>query len=256
MTDNRLKILLTNDDGVNADGLLYLQEELKKLGSVIVVAPHSQKSASSHSISLNQSFQIAELDENRFALKGTPADCVMFAIKKMMETPPDIVVSGINCGPNLGDDIIYSGTVAGAREGSLNGILSFAFSLVSGNDDDTLRHAADFARKLISRIQSFEPHPGSLFNVNIPGGSPDKFRFTCQGTKRFEGNIEEFIERGQGRVYRVTRGEVQWENEPNTDMAAVNEGIVSVTPLHSDQTDYRETEYLIKKNLKKESPSK
>ncbi len=138
MTDNRLKILLTNDDGVNADGLLYLQEELQKLGSVIVVAPHSQKSASSHSISLNQSFQIAELDENRFALKGTPADCVMFAIKKMMETPPDIVVSGINCGPNLGDDIIYSGTVAGAREGSLNGILSFAFSLVSGNDDDTL----------------------------------------------------------------------------------------------------------------------
>jgi 5'/3'-nucleotidase len=256
MTDNGLNILLTNDDGVNADGLLYLQEELQKLGSVLVVAPHSQKSASSHSISLNQSFQIAELDENRFALKGTPADCVMFAIKKMMETPPDIVVSGINSGPNLGDDIIYSGTVAGAREGSLNGILSFAFSLVSGNSDDTLRHAADFARKLISRILSFEPHPGSLFNVNIPEGAPDKFRFTCQGTKRFEGNIEEFIERGQGRVYRVTRGEVQWDIEPNTDVEAVNEKIVSVTPLHSDQTDYRETEYLIKKNLKKESPSK
>ena len=101
MADNELNILLTNDDGVNADGLLYLQEELQKLGRVTVVAPHRQKSGASHSISLNQSFQIAEIARNRFALKGTPADCVMFALKKMMETPPDLVISGLNHGPNM-----------------------------------------------------------------------------------------------------------------------------------------------------------
>ena len=256
MADNRLNILLTNDDGVNADGLLYLQEELQKLGRVTVVAPHSEKSGASHSISLNQTFQIAELDTNRFALRGTPADCVMFAIKKMMDSLPDIVVSGINHGPNMGDDIIYSGTVAGAREGALNGILSFAFSIAGETGDDTFRYAAGFARKLITRIQSYELPPGSLFNVNIPGGSPTRFRFTCQGTKRFEGNIEEFIERGQGRVYRVTRGESDWKPEPDTDLAAVSEGIVSVTPLHCDQTDYRQTEFLIRKNLQKEPPLK
>ena len=88
-----------------------------------------------------------------------------------------------------------------------------------------------------------KPRPGSLFNVNIPGGSPSRFRFTCQGTKRFEGNIEEFIERGQGRVYQVTRGESDWKPEPDTDLAAVSEGIVSVTPLHCDQTDYRRQNY-------------
>lgn len=256
MAANELNILLTNDDGVNAEGLHYLEEELQKLGKVTVVAPHKQKSGSSHSISLNQSFQIAEIAKNRFALKGTPADCVMFALKRMMDTPPDLVISGINNGPNMGDDIIYSGTVAGAREGSLNGILSFAFSMAGEISEKTFCDAAQFARKLITRIQSFEPSPGSLFNVNIPDGSPSRFRFTCQGTKRFEGNIEEFIERGQGRVYQVTRGEYEWKPEPDTDLAAVSEGIVSVTPLHCDQTDYRQTENLIRKNLQKDPPRK
>ncbi len=256
MAKNGLKILLTNDDGVNAEGILFLEEELHKLGRVTVVAPHKEKSGASHSISLNQTFQIAELYHNRFALKGTPADCVMFAIKRLMEEPPDLVISGINHGPNLGNDILYSGTVAGAREGSLNGILSFAFSITSGYDDEAFTSAARFARDLIPRIMSYEPRPGSLFNVNIPGGNPTRFRFTCQGTKQFEGNIEEFVERGKGRVYRVVRGESDWHPEPESDLAAISEGIVSVTPLHCDQTDYKETERLIKKHLKKDSSRK
>jgi 5'-nucleotidase len=256
MASNGLNILLTNDDGVNSEGLHYMEEELQKLGRVTIVAPHQQKSGSSHSISLNQSYQIAEIGKNRYALKGTPADCVMFAIKKMFEAPPDLVVSGINHGPNLGDDLIYSGTVAGAREGALNGILSFAFSLAGEINEKSFCNAAIFSRKLITRIQSFKPQPKSLFNVNIPSGSPTKFRFTCQGTKRFEGNIEEFIERGQGRVYQVTRGESDWKPEPDTDLAAISEGIVSVTPLHCDQTDYRQAEILIKKNLRKDPPRK
>ncbi len=256
MADSKLNILLTNDDGVSAEGLTCLQEEMLKLGRVTVVAPHQEKSASSHSISMNQTFQIAELEENRFALKGTPADCVMFAIKRMMENPPDLVVSGINHGGNLGDDVIYSGTVGGAREGSLNGILSFAVSLAGAPNQESLRYAADFTRKLIMRIRSYDPHPGSLFNVNIPDGFPTGFRFTSQSSKQFEGNIEELIERGQGRVYRVVRGPEDWKPEPNTDLAAISEGLVSVTPLHFDQTDYGEIEYLIRKSLKKESPGK
>jgi len=251
MAENERTILLTNDDGINAEGLAYLEKELAKLGRVTVVAPHQEKSASSHSISLNQTFQIAELGENRFALKGTPADCVMFAIKKLLETPPDLVVSGINHGANLGDDIIYSGTVAAAREGALNGILSFAFSLTGGHDDTSFSHAAAFAGKLIPTITALEPRAGSLFNVNIPQGFPTQFRFTCQSSKQFEGTIEEFLERGRGRVYRVVRGQADWQPEPNSDLAAISEGIVSVTPLHCDQTDYSDVDYLIRKNLQK-----
>jgi len=256
MDGNGLKILLTNDDGVNSEGLLFLEEELHKLGKVTVVAPHKERSGASHSISLNQTFQIAELYHHRFALKGTPADCVMFAVKKLLEEPPDLVVSGINHGPNMGDDILYSGTVAGAREGALNGITSFAFSVTSLFDDETLGYAARFARDLIPRIMSLDLRPGSLFNVNIPPGEPASFRFTCQGSKQFEGTIEEFVERGKGRVYRVVRGDSDWKPEPQSDLAAISQGVVSVTPLHCDQTDYKETERLIKKYLKKDSSRK
>ena len=256
MAENGLNILLTNDDGINSEGLLFLEEELHKLGKVTVVAPHKEKSGASHSISLNQTYQIAELYHNRFALKGTPADCVMFAIKKLMEKPPDLVVSGINHGPNLGDDIVYSGTVAGAREGALNGIISFAFSVTAIFDEETFTHAARFARNLIPRIMSCDLRPGSLFNVNIPPGKPSSFRFTCQGSKQFEGTIEEFVERGKGRVYRVVRGDSDWTPEPESDLAAISQGVVSVTPLHCDQTDYKETERLIKIHLKKDSSRK
>jgi len=256
MAERELNILLTNDDGVNAEGLICLQRELRTLGKVITVAPHQEKSGASHSISLNQAFQIAEISENRYALKGSPADCVMFAIKKMLESPPDLVVSGINHGANLGDDVVYSGTVAGAREGALSGILSFAISQTGLPSDETLNRAACFSTKLISRIISYQPPAGSLFNINIPDSNPSSFRFTKQSSKKFKGNIEEFIERGQGRVYRVVRGEEEWTPEPNTDLEAIGEGVVSVTPLQFDQTDYRTAEYLIRKHLKKEPPRK
>lgn len=256
MSEKDLNILITNDDGINAEGLRYLEEEMRGLGKVTVVAPHRERSASSHSISLNQTFQIAEVGEDRFALKGTPADCVMFAIKKMLPKPPDLVLSGINPGGNLGEDVIYSGTVAGAREGSMNGITSFAISLLGAPEEKNFRHAAVFTRKLVLNIKELNPAPGSLFNVNIPESLPTSFRFTSQSFKRFEGSIEEFIERGMGRVYRVTRGTSDWKPEPESDLAAVSEGVVSVTPLHCDQTDYRTAKSLIKKALRKEGSLK
>lgn len=256
MAERELNILLTNDDGVNSEGLLCLQRELRTLGKVITVAPHQEKSGASHSISLNQTYQIAELSEDRFALKGSPVDCVMFAIKKMMDNPPDLVVSGINHGANLGDDVVYSGTVAAAREGALNGILSFAISLTGMPTTEALNQAACFSCKLIPRIISYQPQPGSLFNVNIPDSNPSSFRFTRQSSKQFKGHIEEFIERGQGRVYRVVRGEEEWNPEPNSDVEAIGEGVVSVTPLQFDQTDYKAAEYLIRRHLKKERPRK
>lgn len=235
----KLNILVTNDDGAQARGLVALKETLAEFGSVIVVAPYDERSAVSHGLTLHHPIRTIEIEKNHYALTGTPADCVLFALRQILPRPPDLVVSGINHGANLGDDILYSGTVAGAREASLNGIPSIAISLVAGKTTKNFEPAAAFARLLIQELFPERIPPGTFLNVNVPEGDPETYRFTRQGSKRAASTIHEKTD-PQGRTYYwIGPDESEWIVEADTDYQAIQEGVVSVTPLHRDQTDYR-----------------
>ncbi len=240
MAKTDLQILLTNDDGAEAPGLLALKDALSALGTVTVVAPYDERSAVSHGVTIHYPLRLIEIGKRHYALTGTPADCVIFAVRKLFSKPPDLVVSGINPGPNLGVDILYSGTVAGAREATLNRIPAIAASLVTYNAHPNFGPAAEFIRRLILKLYPQDMPVGGFLNVNVPEGKPNKgFRFTRQGTKRAISSIEEKSD-PRGRTYFwIGRDQSEWIVETDTDYEAVRAGVVSVTPLHRDQTDYR-----------------
>ncbi len=229
-------ILLTNDDGSQAEGLRALKEELLTVGTVVVVAPDEERSGVSQALTIHQPIRVLEVSKNHYALTGTPTDCVLFALRKLLTHPPDLVVSGINDGPNLGDDVIYSGTVAAAREAALHQITAFAFSLVTHRKKPSFAYGARFARRL---IQELEPvSEGSFLNVNIPEGKPEAYRFTRQGSRVVSSSIEEKQDPRGRKYYWIGRNKSEWLVEADSDYEAVRQGLVSVTPLQRDQTDY------------------
>lgn len=229
-------VLLTNDDGVRAEGLLALKRELSGWGRVVVVAPSEERSAVSQGLTIHRPLRVFEVSESHYSLTGTPADCVIFALRKMLPRFPDLVVSGINHGPNLGDDIIYSGTVAGAREAAIHQIPALAASAVGSRGNFTFSQAAVFVRRLIDELFPFPK--GTFLNVNIPDGDPVAYRFTRQGSKAAEGAIEEKRDPRGRTYYWIARDESEWLIEAETDHEAIRAGEVSVTPLQRDQTDY------------------
>src|SRR3984893_9667477 len=178
------RILLTNDDGIHSDGLIKLEEALKEVGDVYVVAPAAEMSGASHSLTLARPLRIRRLDERHWAIDGTPTDCVTLALNKILreEERPDICVSGINHGGNLGDDATYSGTVAGALESTILGVPGLAFSLAAYRDHDfgeSVKVAVEITRKALE-----EGLPvWTLLNVNVPKGVPKGIRITKQGFK-------------------------------------------------------------------------
>jgi len=240
-------ILVTNDDGVYAPGILALSEALEDVGEVIVAAPDRERSAVSHSLTLNQPLRIDELGENRYAIDGTPTDCVHLAVNILLEgRKPDLLVSGINRGGNLGQDVSYSGTVWAALEGNLMGIPSFAVSLVDDRYAD-YRPAALFASRTARWIGEKGLPDDVIFNVNVPddpGQDLDKYLFTRQGYNRFSENVIR-KEDPRGRSYYWIGGErLPFRGGTDTDVGAVTAGYISVTPLHADMTHYRELESL------------
>ncbi len=232
-------ILLTNDDGAEARGLLTLKAELAVLGSVVVVAPHDERSAVSHGLTIHHPIRTIKIAKNHFALTGTPADCVIFAIRKLLPRPPDLVISGINRGANLGDDIIYSGTVAGAREAANYNIPSIAASLVTRDQVPNYRPAGRFLQRIIPELVRDRIPGGTFLNINIPKGRPNHSRFTRQGSKLATSSIEEKKDPRGRKYYWISRDEIQWTPEPDTDYQAILDQTVSITPLQKDQTDYR-----------------
>ncbi|MDA2930595.1 5'/3'-nucleotidase SurE [Acidobacteria bacterium AH-259-O06] len=216
--------------------MLALKGELSELGIVMVVAPDQERSAVSQGLTIHRPIRLLEVSKNHYALTGTPADCVIFALRKLLPRFPDLVVSGINHGPNLGDDIIYSGTVAGAREAALHQVPAIAVSLVTGKGESDFRAAAHFVRRLIDEVYPFPE--GTFLNVNIPEGDPVAYRFTRQGSKVLAGSIEEKKDPRGRKYYWIGPDESQWMIEADTDYEAIREGVVSVTPLQRDQTDY------------------
>lgn len=235
--NNEYQILITNDDGVHAPGIRALAECLPELGRVVVVAPASEKSAVSHGLTLQSPLRIQQLEKDRYAVDGTPADCILVAMNKILEKPPKLVVSGINTGANLGDDLFYSGTVAGAREGSMYGLPAIAFSLKFSAEMDY----AAWARKALAicRETMANPLPTGIFlNVNFPAGQPNGVRVTRQSRKFARSTIYENNDPRGKKYYWIGEDESSWDDSDDTDFWAITHGYTSITPLHRDQTSY------------------
>lgn len=247
-----MRILLTNDDGIYAPGLRALRQELRKLGEVTVVAPATEQSAVGHSITLLTPLLVQPVFDPDgsplgWAVEGKPADCVKLALVELLEETPDLVVSGINAGSNVGINVLYSGTVAAAIEGAFFGITSIAVSL-EYSDPIYLDfgEAARIARQLIERLIN-QRGGGQLFNINIPSldrGSPKGVRIVPQGVVRYRERFQRRTD-PRGRVYFWTMPElVPLESKPDTDVTALAEGYITITPLRFDLTDYRLLESL------------
>lgn len=239
-----MRILVTNDDGIFSEGLAALAEALESVGEVTVVAPASEQSASAHSLTLTRPLRVRQHAVRQYSVDGTPTDCVTLALTKLLaDQLPQIVVSGINYGANLGDDVTYSGTVAGALEASVFGLPGIAFSLVTRSRFD-FSHAAVFAADLTRRVLATGLPEGTILNVNIPPGPISGSRLTHQGIKIARSEIVEGVD-PRGRPYFwIGEQQSSWKEDAGSDYAAVAAQIVSITPLRTDMTDYRALEFL------------
>jgi 5'/3'-nucleotidase len=232
------RILVTNDDGVRSDGIHALADALRSLGEVIVVAPHIEASAIGHALTLRRPLRMEQVGDGVFEVDGTPTDCVNVAVTKIFGAMPDLVVSGINKGFNLGDDVTYSGTVAGAMEGALLGIQSVAVSLARTLETYDFGPAAAAAARIGGMLLR-HPMPGRTFlNLNVPKGTPKGFRITVQAKRNHVTTVDERIDPRGRPYYWVEEGENDWEPHDRSDYQAVKDGYVSVTPLQPDLTDY------------------
>src|SRR5437588_2845988 len=233
------RILVTNDDGIHSAGIIALAEALASIGDVTVVAPAHEMSAASHSLTLTRPLRIEKIDDRHFAVDGTPTDCVTLAMNHLLKDErPDLVVSGINKGGNLGEDVSYSGTVAGALEASIYGLPGIAISLVQRTNFDFLP-AAEFAAQLARRVLGDGLPRGTLLNVNVPPGAVRGIRVTRQGTKNIRPNIIEGTDPRQRKYYWIGEESLAWNEEAGTDYEALGQGLVSIPPLRTDLTDYR-----------------
>ena len=242
-----MKILLTNDDGIQARGIQTLWHEFAALkgSSVTIAAPDRERSATSQAITMHSPIRVDEYPVSDAAIKawsigGTPADCVKIAVEALMQTPPDIIISGINHGPNLGTDVLYSGTVSAAIEGSLHGIPAIAVSLDSWQAKD-FSVAASFISSLARHIVANPLPPGTLLNVNIPPLAAAEIKgisITKLGVRQYE-NIFEKRSDPRGRTYYWMGGNiVNNDNDSNSDIVALQKGHISITPIHFDLTNY------------------
>ncbi len=238
-------ILLSNDDGIQSEGLTALEESLRNIGDIYgeiyIVAPDRAQSSMSHALTLHRPLRVHEIAPRRLAVDGTPVDCVKLSLTGLLPVKPDLVVSGINKGPNLGDDIIYSGTVSAAIEGALLGIPAIAVSLVTFKDFD-FRAAAEFTTTLVERIAEHGIPPKTLLNVNVPAIPKNQikgWRATRMGKRHYSENIIERIDPRGGKYYWIGGDDLGFADEEGTDCKAVHDGYISVTPLQVDLTDYK-----------------
>jgi 5'-nucleotidase len=231
-------ILVTNDDGVRSEGIHALADALGPIGDVIVVAPQLEASAIGHALTLRRPLRLETIAENVYSVDGTPTDCVNIAITKVLHRMPDLVVSGINRGYNLGDDVTYSGTVSGALEGAPLGIPSLAVSLQRTGELPRFDHAAATATMVASAVLQKGLPPRTLLNINVPRGRPKGLKITVQAKRNHVTSVSESMDpRGQP-YYWIEEGQSDWEPHDRSDYQAVRDGYVSVTPLQPDLTHY------------------
>jgi 5'-nucleotidase len=238
-------ILVSNDDGIDAPGLSALVAELRKISRVTVVAPDKQRSAVGHAITMNYPLRVRKFHKDGkffgYAVEGTPADSVKLAIRSLMEDPPDLLVSGVNHGSNTAVNIIYSGTVSAATEGTLLDVPSIAVSLTTYERAD-FRPAARFARRLALRVLRHGLPAGTLLNVNVPPVSSARIRgvrITRQGSSRWDDTFDVRVDPNNNTYYWLTGKLDVLDTADDTDVVAVRKNYISVTPIQYDLTDYR-----------------
>lgn len=239
-----MRILITNDDGIDALGLRRLEEELKKSHDVFVCAPDREQSASSHSLSLSRPLRLMSRGENRWACDGTPTDSVLLAFHELFkETPPELVVSGINHGQNMGEDVTYSGTIAAAIEGAILGAPSLAVSLIQNDDrtyaEESFSSVARFLSRFIERYHTLNIPKSTFLNLNFPdldGADYLSYQYTRLGSRVFNDVVIHKTD-PRGKSYYWIGGEADWQDIGGTDYSATRRGLVSITPLRVNFDD-------------------
>jgi len=236
------KILVTNDDGYLSEGLIALTTALETVGDVTVVAPASEQSGASHSVTATRPLRARKIDERRYLVDGTPADCMILALTKILPERPEVVVSGINRGANLGDYAIYSGTVSAVLEAALFKLPGIAVNLAARHGDFTW--AARFAAELTRQVLIEGLPEGAILNVNVPPGAIRGARFTHQGAKVSNFHVAEGVDPWGHNYYWIGEREESWGRDPGSDSEAIAEGLDSITPLQPYLTDHRALEAL------------
>ncbi|MEX0912057.1 MAG: 5'/3'-nucleotidase SurE [Gemmatimonadota bacterium] len=237
-----MKILCTNDDGYFARGLQVLVEAAATHGDVAVVAPDREQSACSHSLTMHSPLRAQRLDERTHSVDGTPTDCVALAVGALLEGRPDVVLSGVNHGPNMGEDVLYSGTVAGAMEATILGIPAIAFSY-TGKEPSAIEGFGPLLADLIPRLVDRSDFPReTLLNVNLPPIEPSEVRgvrVTRLGRRVYSDSLTRATDPGGREYFWIGGGGIEWTGEEGTDFWAVDQGYISITPLHLDLTNYK-----------------
>ena len=235
-----MRILVTNDDGIESSGITVLAKALAAIGEVWVVAPDRERTAVAHAVTLHKPLRLHQTAPRVFAVNGTPVDCVNLALLKIMPKPPAIVVSGINRGVNLGDDVMYSGTVSAAMEGTILGVPSVALSQ-EGRDTFRFDVGAIYAARVVRLVLAQGLPEETLLNVNIPN-RPQRgmrgVRVTCLSRRRFDNPIIEKLDPHGRKYYWIAGTRVAWDRSKGSDHEAVRRGMVSITPIHLDTTHY------------------
>ncbi|MBI5968887.1 MAG: 5'/3'-nucleotidase SurE [Deltaproteobacteria bacterium] len=248
-----MKILISNDDGIYSEGLRALNEALERIAEVWTVAPDREQSAVSHALSMGRTLRwkkVKELGPRFFAVNGTPTDCILLGVSKILPERPGLIVSGINKGENLGDDITYSGTVSAAIEGTILGIPSFAISLVARNDFD-FTPAAHFAARLAKNILRHGLPRNTFLNVNVPatGKKPRAYKITRMGKRIYGDPVQEKLDRWGKKYYLIGGNDPGYADTEDSDFKAIANNFISITPLHLDWTNYASFETLAKRKI-------
>jgi 5'-nucleotidase len=245
-----LNILLSNDDGIHSPGLLTLANILAREHTITIAAPDRERSAAGHSLTLFKPLTAKPVDlpniQSAWAINGTPSDCIKIAFRALIDSPPDLVISGINRGPNLGTDVLYSGTVSAALEAVIQGVPAIATSLaVFGIDEYTA--PSNYLLNLIRHLDVKTLPPKWLINVNfphLPNSDYQGTRYTKLGVRKYEDNLEERISPLGERHYWLVGNPIEKDEAPDSDVVAIQNGFVSITALHYDMTDWDRTQNL------------
>ncbi len=243
-TNLRKRILCTNDDGYLAPGLDLLTRVASRLGDVTVVAPDREQSATSHSLTLHRPLRVKSSQEDSYHVDGTPTDCVLLALGgAVLDRVPDLVLSGVNHGPNLGEDVLYSGTVAAAMEATMLGIPSVALSFASDEFEPPGNEYEPLLEALLAQLVRRQEYPaGTLLNINIPPIAPAEIRgvrVTTLGRRVYVESLTRNEDPYGRDYYWIGGGKSEWSGGEETDFRTIAAGYVSLTPLHLDLTNYR-----------------
>ena len=247
-----MRFLVTNDDGFMAGGIRTLTKAAGDLGEVFVVAPDREQSATSHSLTLHYPLRVREAAEHVQVVDGTPTDCVVLGLGELLREKPDYVLSGVNHGANLGDDVLYSGTVAAAMEATILGVPGVAISY-TGRDHENLPEWAPLLTRLLEQVLTRVDYPpDTLLNINLPAVAPrdvQGIKVTTLGRRAYSGSLTRANDPNGREYFWIGGGESRWWGAPESDFHAVHDGFISVTPLHLDLTSYKLLEELGRWNL-------